>query len=126
MLTRYRQDLPAIRQGILTKLGKIRDQITTIGDIEALNDINLRVCPREEEGRGGGGERRRKGEEERGREGRREVRRGGGQYTNELLGLSSSSLFYVLPEDAGAIGGNAQHNTTSEVWKEIERDRRAV
>ena len=67
-----------------------------------------------EEGRGGGRERR------------REVRRGGGQYTNELLGLSSSSLFYVLPEDAGAIGGNAQHNTTSEVWKEIERDRRAV
>ena len=126
MLTRYRQDLPAIRQGILTKLGKIRDQITTIGDIEALNDINLRVCPREEsgegeEGRGGGRERRK----EEGR-GRREVRRGEGQYTNDLLGLSSSSLFYVLPEDAGAIGGNAKHNTTSEVWKEIERDRRSV
>eukprot|EP00026_Physarum_polycephalum_P003661 Phypoly_transcript_03674.p1 GENE.Phypoly_transcript_03674~~Phypoly_transcript_03674.p1 ORF type:complete len:553 (-),score=85.64 Phypoly_transcript_03674:106-1764(-) len=43
MLTRYRQDLPAIKQGILAKIGKTREQISAIGDVEALNDANLRA-----------------------------------------------------------------------------------
>lgn len=43
MLNRYRSDLPTIKQGINTKLAKIRDQIAAIGDIGALNDLTLRV-----------------------------------------------------------------------------------
>lgn len=43
MLNRYKNDLPAIKQAIQSKLQRIRGQISAIGDVEALEDIGVRA-----------------------------------------------------------------------------------